>query len=418
MNLNGNLVKKNKKEDVDVDIDMDTEGLLEEENDLDQEIEKGFSFSSNNFAKNRMFKFMGIIIGIAIVLILIMFIFSVLSPKTYTYSDIESILEKAAISYFNDYPESLPKNEGSIVEIDSSNLTEAGKMKAISEYTKEGVTCTGTVQVEKSSSEYFYTPFLNCGGSYTTSELYKKIISDTNIVTSGYGLYNKNGTYTYRGEDVNNFVELDRGLWRIVKITPNNNIVLISNQGTAYTHPWDNRYNENESYDAGKNQYSISRVKELLNKIYTNPSTKDTDDEYLISKSDRAKTVSFDLCIGKRSATSEAKDNSLECTEKLQNQKIGLLTLSDYMYASLDPNCKNSTTKSCKNYNYLAKQKDWWLVTADSTDGSKVFQIDSNAKIISSVAGNYSGVRPIIYLNSKVLYKSGNGSFEKPYKVK
>ena len=418
MNPNDNLVKKNKKEDVDVDIDMDTEGLLEEENDLDQEIEKGFSFSSNNFAKNRMFKFMGIIIGIVIVLILIMFLASVLFPKKYTYTAIENILEKAAIAYFKDYPDSLPKNDGSIVEIDSSNLTEAGKMKELSEYTKEGTTCTGTVQVEKSSNTYLYTPFLNCGASYTTTELYKKITSDSEIVTTGYGLYNVNGTYIYRGEDVNNFVELDRGLWRIVKITPNNNIVLISNTGTSYGYPWDNRYNEKEAYDAGKNQYSVSRMKELLDKMYNNPSTKDTDDEYYISKKDRAKTVYFDLCVGKRTATSEAKDNSLECAEKLKNQKIGLLTLSDYMYASLDPNCKNSTTKSCKNYNYLAKKKDWWLITADSSDNSKVFQIDQNGRVVSTVAGNYAGVRPVIYLNSKVLYKGGKGTLEKPYKVK
>lgn len=88
------------------------------------------------------------------------------------------------------------------------------------------------------------------------------------------------------------------------------------------------------------------------------------------------------------------------------------------MNASLDPNCKMTISKTCKNYNYLSKVTGWWLATADKDDSSQVYQINQSGKIVSAVASNYIGVRPVIYLNSKVLYKSGKGTLEKPYKIR
>ena len=385
---------------------------------FDDELDSVKSFSTESPAKNKMFKFMGIILGVVILLLLILFIVSNLSPKKYTYTEIEGILENAAREYFKDYPTNLPKDEGSIVEIDSSNLTEAEKMKELSAYTGEEVACSGKVQVEKSGNLYLYTPFLSCGDVYTTTELTKKVLENNPTVTAGYGLYSNNGTYTFRGEKLNNYVKLDRGLWRIVKITSNNNLVLVSDLGTDFGHPWDDRYNESKEYDSGINQYGVSRMREFLNKLYTNPSHDAEDGEYLLSKKDRAKLVYFNLCIGKRGIKSEGNNNALECSEVFKNQKIGLLTLSEYMYASLDPNCKTSESTSCKNYNYLNELNDWWLITADKDSNSQVFNINRHGNITSEDAAGFAIVRPVIYLNSKVLYKSGNGTKEKPYKVK
>ena len=128
--------------------------------------------------------------------------------------------------------------------------------------------------------------------------------------------------------------------------------------------------------------------------------------------------VSFDVCVGKRSSTSDVNDNSLECSETLKNQKMGLLSLSDYIYASRDPNCKSVSTKACRNYNYLALKKSWWLATADSEDSYSVYSVSRNGYIKKENASNYALVRPVIYLNSNVLYDSGNGSLEKPYKIR
>ena len=271
MNTNFNIVKKPKKEDVEIEED-------EEEIELDDDDDKPSKSSSNDLRK-RMFLVMGFIVGGTILLLFILYLCSLLMHKTYDYADIENLMESSAKKYFKDNPNYLPTEEGNIVELDVNNLVAGSYMKNLSEYTGEGVTCSGTIQVEKSGSEYLYTPYLNCGDQYYTEELYKKIVNDNNVVTSGYGLYSHNGSYAYRGEEVNNYVKLDNSLWRIVKVTSNNNVVLIHNDGLPYTQPWDDRYNESRFYAAGINSYGASRIKEYLNKVYKNSKTKKEDEK-------------------------------------------------------------------------------------------------------------------------------------------
>lgn len=410
MNTNFNMVKKPKKDE---DLDFEDEDVEEIEDDSDSETK---SNNNNESLRNRMFLLMGIILGGMIFLLVILYVASLFSNKTYEYKDIENIMTKAAKEYFADNKNYLPTEDGNTVEVDVSNLVAGNYMKNLSEYTKEGVTCSGTVQVTYSSKEYLYTPYLNCGDQYLTTEFYSKVLSDESVVSSGYGLYSNNGSYVYRGENVNNYVKLDNSLWRIVKINSNNNVVLINAEGLEYTQPWDDRYNQNKLYAAGINTYSASRVKEFLDRIYTKPEKKSGED--ILSNSDKAKLVSYTLCTGKKAGTSSDFTNSEECQEHLANQKIGLLTASDYVYASIDPNCSNITSKSCQNYNYLAIDDDWWLATANSADNSSAYRVDRTGVIKADSASNYAIIRPVIYLNSNVLYKSGNGTEKHPYKVR
>ena len=410
MGMNFNIVQKPKKTDEDLDEDE-----LMDENELEvEETTKSTSFDP----KKKMVKFMGIIMVGTLILLFFLFLISLIGGhKTkYSYSEIEKIMKDAAVSYFKDHPDYLPQDEGSIIEVDSSNLIAEEKMKDLSEYLDEGVQCTGTVQVEKAGTDYLYTPYLNCGDSYATIELYKKIVSDDNIVTTGYGLYSSNGGYVFRGENVNNYVKLGKSLWRIVKVTANDNIVLVSAEGAGYSQPWDDRYNNDSGYESGINQYSASRIKEFLERIYTNPDKDEGED--VLSKADKTKIIPYNVCTGKRKSNSEKKDNSEECAELLKDQKLGVLTLSDYMNASIDPNCKSADTVSCKNYNYLVISDDWWLATANKDDSYNVYVVNRSGIIKKVDASNYAAVRPVIYLNSKVLYKSGKGTKEKPYKVR
>ncbi len=375
------------------------------------------SSGNGDFLKKSMVRFMLIVIFVMVVILLVLYVLSLNTKRNYSYKEVESIMKEAAISYFKDNPEHLPLDEGSVVEIDSSNLAAAEKMKPLAEYLGEDKACSGMVQVEKSGSDYLYVPYLNCGDEYTTFELAKKVLANETIVSSGYGLYQTNGNYVFRGELVNNYVKLGASLWRIVKITSNNTIYLINEEGTTYSQPWDDRYNESRLYESGMNVYSASRIREYLDKIYNNPS--DDDGEALLSKKDKTRLVPYSLCVGKRLINSETKDNSEECAETLKNQKMGLLTLSDYLYASVDPNCKSADTKSCKNYNYLVKTKfNWWLVTANKGDSSSVYAVTRSGSISSDTASNYAIVRPVILINNKVLYKGGNGTLEKPYTVR
>lgn len=413
MATNFNVVKKPKRPDPLLDDDDEEED--DEDLEEDKKVSKKSSLNFNN-PKKKMIMVMGIILGLFLLLLLILFLVSTFSQRVYSYEELEGIVENAAISYFKEHQNELPKEDGDIVEIDSSNLVVAEKMHDLSEYnTPDGVCSRAYVQVEKSGDDYLYSPYINCGESYATQELYKKVISK--VVNEGYGLYQHNGEYAFRGETVDNYLQLENNLWRIVKVNKDNNLVLISNDILEYSYAWDNRYNQTDRFEAGINDYQASRIKESLDRIYKTPYEK--RGEEVLSDKDKKYITSSVFCIGKRSATSEGKENVDECATTITNQRWGLLTLSDYMYASIDQNCLNSKTKNCKNYNYLtAVKRDWWLITADSDSTSKVYKISGRGNIESASANNTSGLRPVIVLNSKVMYKDGKGTLESPYTLR
>ena len=408
MGINFNIVKKPKVEEDDgEELEEETVEVKEEKSD------GGYN------PKKKMLRFMAIIVVVMVVLLIILFFAS--SSKghksTYSYSEIETILEKAGKSYFKEHSSYLPEYDGDTAEVEASTLVADGQMKDLSEYpTKDGAVCTGSVKVQLEEGEYLYSPLLSCGDKYATVALSTKVVEDNEIVTTGDGLYSRSGEYIFRGENVNNYIELDKNLWRIVKITSNDEIVLISENQVGYSTSWDDRYNEEKKYSVGINNYGVSRAKDYLDDIYKGNS-KNKKDKILSSK-DKARMVAFNVCAGKRSSTSEDKKNTDECKQIVKNQKMGLLTLSDYLYASVDPNCKSSETKSCANYNYLVTRYNWWLATANSANTYSVYRVRSDGLVTSDTANTYSVVRPVIHLNSSVLFKSGKGTEEKPYKVR
>jgi len=402
MGSNFNVVQKPKKEE------------KKEEDDLELEDDLVQDKSNNKDARKKLFKMMGIIVGVMVLLLVVLFIASLFSNRNYSFDKIEKVLTDAATSYFKDFPDSLPASDGDVVEIDVSNLIQAGKMKDL---TKKGVVCSASVQVENAGGDYLYTPYLNCGDSYTTVPLSKKVMENNEVVTSGYGLYSINGVHHFRGEEVDNYVQLDKSLWRIVKITQDGNVVLISEDGMLKTQPWDDRYNEKVGFDTGFNVYANSRVKEYLDKAYKNPS--ESDGELLLSDSDKNKLVSYNLCVGRRAMDFPGTVNSEECSETVKVSKYGLLTLADYIIASVDGNCQSAATKSCQNYNYLVNNDiSWWLATGDKADNSNVYYVEDGGYITSQYANDYRNIRPVVYLNSNVLYKSGKGTIDDPYKIK
>ena len=157
-------------------------------------------------------------------------------------------------------------------------------------------------------------------------------------------------------------------------------------------------------------------MKEYLEKVFSNPNADNGED--ILSDKDKARMVTYTLCVGNRAVTSESKNNSEECRQKLQTQKMGLLTLSDYLYASLDTTCKSASTKSCMNYNYLSMDDEWWLVTPNAENTSTVYKVDKTGVVKADIASTYSKVRPVIHLNTRAMYLEGKGTLEEPYKIK
>ena len=130
------------------------------------------------------------------------------------------------------------------------------------------------------------------------------------------------------------------------------------------------------------------------------------------------KLVAFDLCTAKRNANDTTKDNSVECSEVLEDQMIGLLTASDYMMGSIDSNCTSIVNFSCQNYNYLAAPYKWWLITAVNGTTDKTYAVTSSGVAEDTNTSSYMYPRPVVMLDGNVLFSKGKGTENKPYRIK
>jgi len=370
----------------------------------------------------KLIKFLIIFIVVVVVLMLILIVPTMLVPKTYDYEGIENIMVNAAKKYYSSNKDYLPIDNYGTTQVDYATLVDSGYMKTFDEYSKsdDEVCTSGYVVVQKTDSNYLYVPYLSCGTSYTTETLVSKLTGDDNVVSTGDGLYYdiKTSTYAYRGENVDNYVTLNDITWRIVKITSQGNILLITNDKVGYSTAWDDRYNSEKLYGSGVNDFSISRMRDKLDDIYETGVKTGTTVTEILDDDTKSYMVPYDLCIAKRSTSESSKDTSVECSEKLENQMVGLITMSDYMHASLDEKCSTTVSKECQNYNYLDNDIEFWTITASKENTYDVFSINRAGYSVNSAASTYSNIRPTIMLNARVLYDSGDGSEEKPYKIK
>lgn len=399
----------------DEELDFDTSEQSENEDDKDSNLSKENN-KNNNDLKKKLIRLMIIIGGGMLILLLILFLVSNLFKKSYTYEDVEEVMKNAAISYFEDNKKSLPQDETQTVEINVAELINAGKMKNLDEYLGDNSGCTGKVQVKLSGSTYVYIPYLTCGEKYSTKFLAEEITKEDNLVGSGYGLYlMNNNNYVYRGEEVNNYIKLESRVWRIVKVNPDKTITLILDRAADREYPYDDRYNQEADYDYGINNYQTSRIKEQLQRMYNQTNPEEIED-YILSEKDKTHLVNYDVCIAKMSKSDTIHDNSKECIQSITD-KIGLLTVSDYMNASSDVNCNYVGSNSCQNYNYLSKNGAFWLITPSSKDSYSVFYVGTGT-IKENEASELKKVRPVITLAANTLISGGDGTEANPYIVK
>lgn len=406
----------------------EVEEVVETNMDETMNEEKNTSSSNHNvqneFREKMIKMFVVVIIGL-IIFLAIGFIISLATRKHYTYASLEDEMKNAAIEYFKDNKSKLPKNDTEIVEIDAAILANNKYMKTLDKYIKNEE-CTGKVMVEKvNDNSYSYTPYLSCNdGEYITTKLYEKITKNDNVVTEGFGVYYINNEYVYRGNDVDNYVRFSDSekLWRIVKVTNNNEVVLISDSKTKNRFPWDERYNNAKEDNTGVNLYKNSTISYLIGKIYDGSINNDDDtlyyneEEEILTKEDRKKVVEFDSCVGTRSINDTSKNGTSECNV-LEKTKISLLPVYDYLNASLDANCTTTTKKDCQNYNYLANDYVFWLANGPKEDSSKAYQ-SVGGYIFDKKASSKAYARVVIHLKDNVMLEKGNGTKENPYIIR
>ena len=363
-----------------------------------------------DLGKKKLLIITGGIIGLVVVIVIILLIYNAIFGST-SYKDIENKVKQAAIKYYETNKELLPQSEKEQVTITDTTLTAAGYLDSMSKLTKDmkGVTCSASVMVSYVEKEYRYTVLLDCGDNYSTKTFTSYIQDNEKTVYTGQGLYDLNGELVYRGENPNNYVKFSGKIWRIVKIE-NDQVMLILNEKSERS-VWDDRFNNDRNRTDGFNNYSVSRVYEKLQTIY--------QEDSLLNKESKKLLAAHPLYVGKRYDTDIYNDGSIEKSNLVEDQYIGLLPIYDYINASIDENCNSVLTDSCTNYNYLNHfEYNWWTLTGDNSNSYKVYRISSEGIIEAVRAATNGYIRPVVYLAKDVLYASGTGTESDPYIIK
>lgn len=372
---------------------------------------EGDNMDFANLLKNNLWKIcvvFGIIIISIVVIILMMPSTASVSSKD-SYIAIEKKLVQAAEKYFKNNPKRLPDiNEEKKVEL--KTLIAAKIIKPIKNKNQKDSFCTGRVKVtQKENENYIYKPYLKCGKDYETTYLSKYIV-DNSIVTEGDGLYELNDKYIYKGDRPNNYIKIGENLYRIISINEENEIRVINTTAAEELIYWDNRYNSESKKNDGINDFNKSRLKEFLSDYINNES---------LSKKLKNMIISKPLCIGKRDLKDTTSfDGTAECSVLSDELYFGLLQSNEYFTASLDPNCTTTTTRACSNYNFLSEiSNNLITLNVPSNNTNKVYSIyygvlrETEAKVFFNPS-------LVFYLDSDVIYSSGDGSLESPYKVR
>lgn len=346
---------------------------------------------------------------IAIICFFIIIYFTFFYTKKVSYSNYRSVIKNAAVNYCNDNCNTLFDNNDSVV-VPVETLMNKGYMSSFQKmYDDSDISCDGKVTINKNYNNYNYIVNVDCGDAYKDKTINDYFSTNVHLVETGDGLYSFGNYKVYRGEYVNNYVLFDKTLFRIVRINSDNSLTLVLDDYSKNINGvWDDRYNSTYYNNFGFNDYLVSRAQEFLHSIMT-------IEDY---KGAFKKSINYDYCIGSKSSSSTKNDYSEVCSKTVSDY-IGLLTVDDIIISSLDKNCNSvENSMACQNYNYISKyDRNFWLMTSDNENTKNVYRYDID-EIDAVKCSSRSSFRFILTISGDEIYKSGDGSKEKPFVLK
>ena len=279
--------------------------------------------------------------------------------------------------------------------------------------------------------------------------------------------YTNSHEYRYVGAEVNNYVKFNNDLYRIIGVFDSNShgksgeMVKLIRSRPLGGYSWGvyNSSNTSGTYSNYKNDWTgtTSKVKAnlnvLLNEYFYNktntsstygPCTNwtyyynntnyrtnscsqivgygideslrgyiETATWYLYGSDSNQSKQNWYLCErGGNSCTGANKGAYSTSTDA----KIGLMYLSDYLYASSYYTSSDTTTQGTSyfgNKNWLYKGYEWTL-TPYASDSNSVWRVIYGSVYRTTTFYTYSA-RPTFYLKSSVYVTGGDGSFDNPF---
>lgn len=355
----------------------------------------------------------GLILFLPIVFIIFLVIIQGCDGGKTTHENYENKMITAAGKYLKSEKKE-PITEGEVVKVKLSKLIDSGYIKS-TEKALDDESCDGSVVVRRNGASvdsnnggYLnYTVSLECD-KYKTVTLNSKI--EENVVTEGSGLYETSEGYIFKGNKVNNYINFYGVNYRIMSIDNSGILKLIKSEPEIISRIWDNKYNIEADHSYGKNLYKDSSILTYLLNDYNNVKKFSVDA--------KKHMVAYDACVGKRPIGDNSINRATDCSEKLENQFISLLNVSDYAMASSDENCTTVSAKSCNNYNYLSGvASSGWTMNVVSDNTYDVYYI-ANGIAEAQTANSYSEYNLVIYMDGNEKYIEGAGTETSPYIIK
>lgn len=226
---------------------------------------------------------------------------------------------------------------------------------------------------------YYYNKYAIKEEKKVKETLAITVQKNNGAVSTGDGLYNENGTFVFKGTDVDNYLKYSNIMWRIVKINSDNTITLVSDDVV-----------NSLAYSSISSDFTKSNINDWLNKSTTNTgifgSVLNSKSKYLTKTS---------ICLDNVLSTS-----NITCKKVNKDNYISILGLEDYL--------NSINTKS-----YMDSLDKVWLYNSNNNN---VWYIN-NGKVLTASTNKIFGIKPVITLKNNVVKVSGNGTVNNPYTI-
>ena len=231
------------------------------------------------------------------------------------------------------------------------------------------------------------------------------------VVTSGNGLYEDSKTpkrYFYRGTDVNNYIQYSGKLWRIVSVESDGSLRLID-----YSNPISLKWDYGTIGDGL--EFSRSTLKNYLDNQYMQTIT---DEAKLISGRWESTLIYPSMSAGTNFSLDDLyslKDSQISIS--VFYSKNGILSIEDYMTASLSSNCQTKILQSSGCNSWLADYKGWTInLNAEETSSNIAYHFANDNKLVEDNVSSEFNVYPVIYLDRNIVIQ-GEGTLSNPYVI-
>lgn len=297
--------------------------------------------------------------------------------KKTEYEYYYKVAKEAAYVYADTKKESLGGSLGSgcISDITIQDLIDYGFLKP---FNKDDVSYNGNVVIRNNKGNLTVNVYLEIGnnkyGTNDTDTCLAYTPNPDSTLSSFLQASNTSNTLNGEiddnkyivGENPNNYVWYSGKLWRAIQIDPVSGQVKLITDDIISVIPFD------DAKKGFKDSYALNWLNEyFLNSLY----------------------------IPKNYIANHQWDTTV-------NEKVGLISANDL----------NAVTAT-NNTSYINNNQISWLITRSTTDSTTQKLIGPEKGVSEQIVTTAAGIKPTIYLNSRIKVVDGNGKKDNPYQL-